>query len=148
MSRRLSDSRFFLRKKPKSCPWVKARWDRPLCANRTGSWAALGGPPALPDVTQAMFELTIDHGDPPVAAAAYAYATLPGVALADFEAGGWAAALAAAPLTSTGTAHAALLDAASGTLLAAVFDNVTAVPVPPQVRGLTRLALPFPAASR
>jgi len=114
-----------------------------LCDNVTGTWAALGGPAAAPPVTQGMFTLGVDHGDAPVAGAAYAYATLPGVARADFERG-WAAALAAAPVVAAGAAHAAVFDAASGTLLAAVFENATAVPVPPAVRGLTRVALPLP----
>ena len=114
-----------------------------LNANVTGSWAALGGPPVPATTTNAMFTLTLDHGDPPVVGGAYAYARLPGVALAAFEAG-WAAALAAAPAVAATPAYAAVYDAASGRRFAAVFDNSSAVPVPRGVEGLTSVALPLP----
>ena len=112
-----------------------------LNANVTGSWAALGGPPTPPTTTSPMFTLGLDHGAPPVTAAAYAYARLPGVTLAAFEAG-WEGALAGAPVAGAGGAHAAVLDARSGRLYGAVYDNATAVAVPAAVAGLSRLALP------
>lgn len=105
-----------------------------LNQNVTGNWSSIGTWPG-PPITNPMFTLAIDHGEPPVSNASFAYAIWPSVDRATFTAGAFALALQRYSIWRNEGDVQAVYDSTNNTLYAVLYGgNTTKLALPPALR--------------